>query len=75
MGLFFTGDRKQYCGRYKGIDVWGCGQMIGNNWYGDYYVTIHRGKSRRRMKVKESVCSSIEDLKAYIDNNIEQLKH
>ena len=40
MGIFFKNDKKHYCGRYKGIDVWQYGCMIGNNWYGDFYVTL-----------------------------------
>ena len=74
MGLFFNEDKKTYCGRYKGIDVWGYGCMIGNNWYGEYYVTIPRGKTNRRMKVKGSVRRCIEDVKRYIDENLETLK-
>lgn len=74
MGMFFNEDKKTYIGRYKGIDVWGYGCMIGNNWYGEYYVTIPRGKTMRRMKVKNSVRKCIEDVKRYIDENLETLK-
>jgi hypothetical protein len=74
MRLFFNKDKKVYSGRYKGIDVWAYGCMIGNNWYGDYYVTIPRGKTKRRMKVKDSVCRSVEDIKKYIDEHLEELK-
>jgi hypothetical protein len=48
--------------------------MIGNNWYGDYYITIPRGESKRQMKVKDSVCRSIEALKQYVDNHLDELK-
>jgi hypothetical protein len=75
MGLFFNENRKHYCGKYKGIDVWGYGCMIGYNWYGEYYVTIPRGKSRRNIKVKDSVYNSIEGIKAYIEKNIEKLNN
>lgn len=74
MGLFFNEDRKVYLGKYKGIDVWSYGSMIGNNWYGEYYITIPRGETKRRMKVKDSVQNNIEDVKKYIDNNIDKLK-
>jgi hypothetical protein len=74
MGLFFEGDRKTYCGTYKGFMVWGCGQQIGNNWYGDYYITVPRGKTKRQMKVKDSVCRSVEALKDYVNSHIDELK-
>ena len=74
MGLFFNEDRKVYLGKYKGIDVWTYGSQIGHNWYGDYYVTIPRGKSKRRMKVKDSICRSVEDIEKYIDEHLETLK-
>jgi hypothetical protein len=47
--------------------------MIGNNWYGDYYITIPCGKSKRQMKVKDSVCRSVEALKKYVDEHLEEL--
>ena len=74
MGMFFNNDKKSYCGRYKSIDVWQYGCMIGNNWYGDFYVTVPRGKSRRDMKVKDSVCSSLEAVKDYINRHLDELK-
>ena len=74
MGLFFNEDRKVYLGKYKGIDVWTYGSQIGHNWYGDYYVTIPRGKTKRRMKVKDSICRSVEDIEKYIDEHLETLK-
>ena len=74
MGMFFNNDKKHYCGRYKGIDIWQYGCMIGNNWYGDFYVTIPRGTTKRNMKVKDSVCRSLEAVKGYIDRNLETLK-
>ena len=67
-------DKKYYCGKYKGIDVWQCGCMIGSGWYGDFYVTVPRGKSRRDMKVKDSVCRSVEALKDYVNRHLEELK-
>jgi hypothetical protein len=73
MGLFFNEDRKTYCGTYKGFMVYGFGCMIGSNWYGDYYITIPRGKSKRQMKVKDSVCRSIEALKQYVDSHLDEL--
>ena len=73
MGIFFNESKKTYCGTYKGIKVWGYGSMIGNNWYGDYYITIPRGESKREMKVKDSVCGSLEGIKKYIDENIGNL--
>jgi hypothetical protein len=27
----FNNDKKHYCGKYEGIDVWQYGSMIGNN--------------------------------------------
>jgi hypothetical protein len=74
MGLFFNEDRKTYCGTYKGFRVYGFGCMIGNNWYGDYYITIPRGESKRQMKVKDSVCRSIEALKQYVDSHLTELQ-
>ena len=73
MRYYYCEDKKHYCGRYKGIDVWQCGQMIGDNWYGTFYVTIRKGKSGRRMKVKDSECRSWESLKEYINKNINDL--
>ena len=66
--------KKHYCGKYKGIDVWQSGMMIGNGWYGDFYVTVPRGKSRRGMKVKDSVCRSIDALKDYVNKHFDELK-
>ena len=74
MGMFCNNDKKSYCGKYKGIDVWQYGCMIGNNWYGDFYVTVPRGKSRRDMKVKDSVCRSMKAVKDYIDRHLEELQ-
>jgi hypothetical protein len=67
-------EKKHYCGKYKGIDVWQNGMMIGNGWYGDFYVTVPRGKSRRSMKVKDSVCRSIDALKDYVNKHLDELK-
>ena len=65
MGMFFNNDKKHYCGTYKGVKVWQYGCMIGNNWYGDFYIT--QEKNDRNYKVKDSVRRSWEDLKKYID--------
>lgn len=65
MGMFFNNDKKHYCGTYKGVKVWQYGCMIGNNWYGDFYIT--QEKNGRNYKVKDSVRRSLEDLKKYID--------
>jgi hypothetical protein len=65
MGMFFNNDKKHYCGTYKGVKVWQYGCMIGNNWYGDFYIT--QEKNGRNYKVKDSVRRSWEDLKKYID--------
>jgi hypothetical protein len=46
--------------------------MIGSNWYGDYYCT--RRKNGRNYKVKDSVCSNIDDLRAYINKHLDELK-
>ena len=72
--MFFNNDTKHYCGKYKGVDVWQYGNMIGNNWYGEFYVTVPRGNSRRNMKVKNSVCRSLEGVKDYINRNLETLR-
>ena len=69
---FEVRDQKTYCGRYKGVDVWGIGCVIGNNWYGDYYCT--KEKNGRNYKVKDSVSSTIEGIKSYIDEHLNELK-
>ena len=63
--MFFNNDKKHYCGTYKGVKVWQYGCMIGNNWYGGFYIT--QEKNGRNYKVKDSVRRSWEDLKKYID--------
>jgi hypothetical protein len=73
MGMFFNNDKKTYCGTYKGINVWQYGCMIGSGWYGDFYVTIPRGKTKRQMKVKDSVCRSLSELKRYVDAHLDEL--
>lgn len=73
MGLLFNNEKKTYCGKYKGFRVWQYGCMIGNNWYGDFYITIPRGKTKREMKVKDSVCRSLDALKEYVNNHIDEL--
>jgi hypothetical protein len=74
MAFYEIRDKKHYCGKYKGIDVWQCGMMIGSGWYGDFYVTVPRGKSRRDMKVKDSVYRSLEGVKGYVDRHLEELQ-
>ena len=74
MAFYERKEKKHYCGKYKGIDVWQYGMMIGNNWYGDFYVTVPRGKSRRYMKVNDSVCRSLEALKDYVNRHLDELK-
>lgn len=74
MAFYERKEKKHYCGKYKGIDVWQYGMMIGSGWYGDFYVTVPRGKSRRDMKVKDSVCRSLEVLKDYVNRHLDELK-
>lgn len=64
--------KKSYCGRYRGVDVYANGQMIGNNWYGEYYAVIKRGASKRRMKIKESVSEALKGVIRYIDEHMEK---
>jgi len=71
--MYFNNDKKTYCGTYKGINVWQYGCMIGNGWYGDFYVTIPHGKTKRQMKVKDSVCRSLHELKRYVDAHLDEL--
>lgn len=63
--MFTNNEKKTYCGTYKGVKVWQYGCMIGNNWYGDFYIT--QEKNGRNYKVKDSVRRSWEDLKKYIN--------
>ncbi len=65
MGMFANTERKKYLGTYKGVRVYSFGCMIGNNYYGDYYIT--QEKNGRNYKVKDSVRRSWEYLKKYID--------
>jgi hypothetical protein len=74
MAFYERKEKKHYCGKYKGIDVWQYGMMIGSGWYGDFYVTVPRGKSRRDMKVNDSVCRSLEVLKDYVNRHLDELK-
>lgn len=74
MAFYERKEKKHYCGKYKGIDVWQYGMMIGSGWYGDFYVTVPRGKSRRDMKVNDSVCRSLEALKDYVNRHLDELK-
>lgn len=74
MAFYERKEKKHYCGKYKGIDVWQYGMMIGSGWYGDFYVTVPRGKSRRGMKVKDSVYRSMKAVKDYIDRHLDELK-
>ena len=71
--LFGNDKKKTYCGRYKGVAVFGLGCVIGSRWYGDYYASVPRGKSRRLMKVKGSERRSVDELKKYIDEHIDEL--
>ena len=66
--------RKKFCGRYRGIEIYTFGQMIGNYWYGNYYAVVRRGKSNRRMKVKDSHSNNILGVVKYIDEHINELK-
>ena len=74
MAFYERKEKKHYCGKYKGIDVWQYGMMIGSGWYGDFYVTVPRGKSRRDTKVNDSVCRSLEALKDYVNRHLDELK-
>lgn len=72
MELFFNNDKKTYCGTYKGICVWQFGCMIGNSWYGKFYCS--KRKNGRNYKVKDSECRSLEEIKEYINNHLNELK-
>jgi len=74
MAFYERKEKKHYCGKYKGIDVWQYGMMIGSGWYGDFYVTVPRGKTKRQMKVNDSVCRSLELLKDYVNRHLDELK-
>lgn len=74
MAFYERKEKKHYCGKYKGIDVWQYGMMIGSGWYGDFYVTVPRGKTKRQMKVNDSVCRSLEALKDYVNRHLDELK-
>lgn len=67
MAFYERKEKKHYCGKYKGVDVWQYGMMIGNGWYGDFYITEKRGKCQRDYKVQDSVHRSLEALKKWID--------
>lgn len=66
--MSYLGDKKHYCGRYKGFDIYQVGQIIGNNWYGTFYA--YKKVDVRSKKVYEA--SSLEELKKYINNNLEK---
>ena len=70
MGMFFDNDKETYCGSYKGIGVYQYGSMIGNNWYGEFYCRVPRGKTKRNMKVDCGGCWSLEAINEYIDKNL-----
>lgn len=74
MGRYGIMGRKTFCGRYRGIEIHTFGRMIGNNWYGDYYAVVRRGKSNRRMRVKQSLSNNILGVAKYIDEHINELK-
>ena len=59
---------KHYCGTYKGHSVYQEGQMIGSNWYGHFYVT--RKVNGRNIKIKESVCRSVKEIKEFINKQL-----
>lgn len=60
--------KEKYCGKYKGISIFEKGQMIGHNWYGTLFVKENKGAAKRKYKVKESEKDNFKDLKAWIDN-------
>lgn len=64
--------RKKYIGKYHGIRCYSVGQMIGNNWYGSYYCA--KEKNGRYYKVKDSVSNSVDELKKYVNEHINELK-
>lgn len=51
-------------GNYKGYKVYQDGEIIGHNWYGEFFCK--ELKNGRYYKVKGSVCKSLETLKAFI---------
>lgn len=59
-------------GTYHGVRCYSVGQMIGNNWYGSYYCA--KLKNGRNYKVKDSERRSVDELKKYIDEHINELK-
>lgn len=61
------GDKKHYCGRYRGLDIYQVGQMIGSNWYGHFYAAKKRKKNY--VKIKNSESPSWEKLKERIKDN------
>lgn len=64
------GDKKHYCGNYKGYRIYQVGQMIGSNFYGEFYASQLRGS--RYMKVKDSEHKTWEELKAFLNNLIDK---
>ena len=61
------GDKKYYCGRFRGLDIYQVGQMIGNNFYGYFYAAKKRKKNF--VKIKDSESKTWEDLKQRIKDN------
>ena len=61
---------KLYCGTYKGYPVYQDGQMIGNNWYGKF--TQQKNVNGRHIRIKESTCGSINEIKAFVDKIFRQ---
>ena len=72
MGMFANSETKKRCGSYRGINIWQYGCMIGSNWYGIFYCT--KRKNGRNYKVKESVNRSLDEVKKYISQHLEELK-
>ena len=67
MGMFFEGDRKHYCGMYRGLKIYQVGQTIGNNWYGHFYAA--KKCKTNYVKIKDSESPSWEKLKERIKDN------
>lgn len=65
-------EKKISVGHYHRIAIIGCGDMIGNEWYGKYYAC--KTIKGRKYAIKESASSNIEDVKAFIANNEKYLE-
>ena len=62
----YPGEYKKYCGTYKGFRIYAVGEIIGSNWYGDYYAS--RKRKKNYVKIVGSECSTWGCLKARIDS-------